>query len=167
MRKWGLILWVFFWLTSAKYTYAVCPVCTVAVGAGVGVSRYLGIDDVVSGLWVGGLVVSMAFWLAAWMEGKNFRLPHKKFWSVVLMVLLTVPPLYWAGMIGIPMNVYMGVDKLLLGTVIGMVLFVFSVVTDQMLRRINDRKVFVPYQKVILPVSYLLVSSFIFYFLTK
>lgn len=41
---------------------AVCPVCTVAVGAGVGFSRYLGIDDTIAGLWIGALIVSVSMW---------------------------------------------------------------------------------------------------------
>ena len=32
---------------------AICPVCTVAVGAGIGLSRWLGIDDSITGLWIG------------------------------------------------------------------------------------------------------------------
>lgn len=32
---------------------AVCPVCTVAVGTGVGLSRWLGVDDTITGLWLG------------------------------------------------------------------------------------------------------------------
>ena len=31
-------------------TKAVCPVCTVAIASGVGLCRYLGIDDLISGL---------------------------------------------------------------------------------------------------------------------
>ena len=32
---------------------AVCPVCIVAVGAGLGLSEYLGIDDTIAGVWIG------------------------------------------------------------------------------------------------------------------
>lgn len=38
---------------------AICPVCTVAVGTDVGLCRWLGIDDVLSGIWIGGLIISM------------------------------------------------------------------------------------------------------------
>ena len=46
-------------LLFAKQALAVCPICTIAVGAGVGLSRYFGVDDAITGLWVGGLIVSM------------------------------------------------------------------------------------------------------------
>jgi len=38
---------------NTNQVFAVCPVCTVAAGAGVGLSRWLGIDDIIIGLWVG------------------------------------------------------------------------------------------------------------------
>jgi len=34
----------------AEKALAVCPICTVAVGAGVGLSRWLGIDDTIN--WI-------------------------------------------------------------------------------------------------------------------
>ncbi|HRZ29924.1 MAG TPA: hypothetical protein P5052_04275 [Candidatus Paceibacterota bacterium] len=38
-------------LLSIPFTsQAVCPVCTVAIASGVGLCRYLGIDDLISGL---------------------------------------------------------------------------------------------------------------------
>ena len=43
---------------------AVCPVCTVAVGAGLEGMRLLGVDDVITGIWAGGLTLSLFFWTA-------------------------------------------------------------------------------------------------------
>lgn len=68
------IAMVFFLLSPLIFTskaYAICPLCTVAVGAGVGVSRSLGIDDVIVGLWIGGLLVSSSMWLFEWLKGKK------------------------------------------------------------------------------------------------
>jgi hypothetical protein len=39
----------------------VCPVCTIAVAGGVGLCRYLGIDDLISGAWIGALLFSLFF----------------------------------------------------------------------------------------------------------
>ena len=46
-------------LLFAKKALAVCPICTVAVATGIGFSRWLGIDDTITGLWIGGLTVSL------------------------------------------------------------------------------------------------------------
>ena len=60
-------------LFMAKTSLAVCPVCTVAVGAGVGLSRWLGVDDLITGTWIGGLLVSMIWWTIDWLNKKNIR----------------------------------------------------------------------------------------------
>ena len=46
-------------LLFAKKALAVCPICTVAAATGIGFSRWLGIDDTITGLWIGGLTVSL------------------------------------------------------------------------------------------------------------
>jgi len=33
-----------------NFVFAQCPVCTVAIGVGVGLCRYLGIDDLITGI---------------------------------------------------------------------------------------------------------------------
>src|SRR3990172_4136169 len=62
-------------LITAPSALAVCPVCTVAVGAGLGISRALGIDDTVTSVWIGGLILSMSFWLIDWLKKKKTEFP--------------------------------------------------------------------------------------------
>ena len=52
---------------------AVCPVCTVAVGAGLESARLLGVDDVITGIWAGGLTLSVFFWTAGWLKKHNIK----------------------------------------------------------------------------------------------
>ena len=47
---------------------AVCPVCTVAVGAGLEGARLLGVDDVITGIWAGGLTLSLTLWTISWLK---------------------------------------------------------------------------------------------------
>lgn len=42
-----------------NFVLAQCPVCTVAIGVGVGLCRYLGIDDLITGLWIGALLLAL------------------------------------------------------------------------------------------------------------
>jgi len=62
----------------AKSAFAVCPVCTVAVGAGLGLAEYFGIDDSISGLWIGALIVSMSIWTINWLNKKEIRFKGRK-----------------------------------------------------------------------------------------
>lgn len=146
--------------------HAVCPVCTVAVAAGLGISRWIGIDDSVTGVWIGGLILSSGLWLADWISKKKWKVPYPKFLSVLLMALFVIPPLYWSKMIGLSGNTLLGIDKILLGTIIGSIIFLIGVGIDKWLRTTNSGKVYIYYQKVIIPVFLLSIISFIFYLIT-
>jgi len=163
----GLFLALAAFLATTTPAYAVCPICTVAVGAGLGISRWLGIDDSVADIWIGGLILSSRLWLADWIGKKGWKVPYKEVASVVLLFLFVIPPLYWMKMIGLGGNTLWGVDKLLLGTVIGSVVFLFGVWFDKWLRTTNQNKVYVYYQKVIIPVFLLSLVSFVFYLITS
>ena len=111
---------------------AVCPVCTVAVGAGLGLARYVGVDDIVSGIWIGGLILSSSFWLSAWLKKKNFSLPlihDSKFiiLVIVLMYAIVILPLWLSQTIGHPFNAIYGIDKLIFGIVLGSLKLLFLI----------------------------------------
>ena len=61
-------------LLFAAPAAAVCPVCTVAVGAGLESARLLGVDDVITGIWAGGLTLSLFFWTAGWLKKHNVKI---------------------------------------------------------------------------------------------
>lgn len=152
------------WSVPAK---AVCPICTIAVGAGVGFSRWLGIDDTVSGLWVGGLVISMSLWTVDWLERKKVRFKARTIATIAAYYLLVVIPLYFTGIMGHPFNRIWGLDKLLVGIISGSAAFGLAVSWYEKLKKQNNNHAYFPYQKVVMPVGILLAASFIFYFITR
>ncbi len=162
----SLVLFLVVFLFFAPPARAVCPICTIAVGAGLGFSRYLGIDDTVTGLWIGAVILSSALWTANWLKSKSWKIPYKTVLSIVLFYLLVVPPLFWMGMIGHPDNKFLGIDKVLLGTTVGSIVFTAGVFLDKYLRTLNEGKVFIYFQKVICPVLLLSISSVIFFLIT-
>lgn len=160
MKKIFIPLSLLFFALPVK---AVCPVCTIAVGAGVGLSRWLGIDDVISGLWVGGLVVSVSFWTLDWLKKnqKGFKLD----WLAVFIAFyaIVVLPLYYYGIIGKYVNTFLGIEKLIFGIIAGTIAFLLSIYIHNFLKSKNQGKSFFPYQKVAVPVLVLLIASLIFY----
>jgi hypothetical protein len=144
---------------------AVCPVCVVAVGAGVGLCRWLGIDDVISGLWIGGMLVAVSLLTIFWFQKKNWKFKFYQPAIFLMYYFLTIWPLLSFNIMGHPLNKLWGMDKILLGLVTGTMLFFVSVFLDKYLRRKNNGKVYFYYQKIIIPVALLLIFSFIFYFL--
>ena len=156
-------------LALSSPTYAVCPVCTIAVGAGLGLSRFLGIDDTISGVWVGGLILSTSLWTISWLEKKNFKIFSKlnkkllSYLTIIIIYGLVLIPLWPAGIIGHPVNTILGIDKLLSGTLIGSVFFLLGLWADKKVRQIKGGQLFV-FQKVAFPVVSLLIISLVIYF---
>lgn len=108
---------VVLFLISAPTALAVCPVCTIAVAGGVGLSRYLGIDDTIAGVWIGGLTVSMIMWTIDWLKAKKWNFKFYIPVTYLAYFAMIVVPLVWSDIIGHPLNKIWGVDKLLLGII--------------------------------------------------
>jgi hypothetical protein len=156
--------------TFAKEVLAVCPLCTVTVGVGVGLSRWLGIDDSITGLWIGGLTVSMITWTISWLDKKNIRFKGRVVLTTLGYYLLIIVPLYFSGIMGHPLNALCAcgmVDKLLMGIITGSVAFYFGASWYYYLKEKNKGRAYFPFQKVVMPVAPLIILTMIFYFLTK
>jgi hypothetical protein len=156
-------------LSSAQAVLAVCPVCTVAVGAGIGFSRWLGIDDLITGLWLGGFLLSISLWTIDWLNRKKIRFLFKRFFVILAYYALTIIPLYYAKIITDPMAFVCSCasDKLLLGIIQGTAVFFLAVKLYEFIKQRNDGKAHFPYEKVVFPVAFLLIFTIIFYLLTK
>lgn len=153
-------------LVAPVLAKAVCPVCTVAVVAGLGLSRWLGVDDTVSGVWIGGVILSTSFWFASWLKKKNITFPYLTVISAAIIYALVLLPLQFAKIIGHPFNTLWGVDKLILGILIGSVVFLAAVFADRKVREIKGKQLF-NFQRVVFPVGALAIMSLVFYFVTR
>ncbi len=148
---------------------AVCPICTVAVAGGLGLSRYFGIDDSITGIWAGGLMVSVTMWTLDWLSRKNFKWVKKinqkllTLFVFLFWVLTTYIPLFELGIIGHPFNTILGIDKLVFGSILGFFVFLLGVWGDKKVREIKGKQLF-SFQKVVFPVISLTVLSLILYF---
>jgi len=172
MKKYFILLFSFLGLSLmfAKKALAVCPICTVAVSAGIGLSRWLGIDDTITGLWVGGLIVSMIAWTENWLEKKNVRFKGRIIVNVFAYYALVIIPLYYSGLIGNPQNKLFcfcgfNVDKLLFGILTGSLAFWFGASWYFYLKEKNNGRAYFPFQKVVMPILPLIILSVIYYFL--
>lgn len=173
MRNKKIVATVFlstlYFLLSAKVALAFCPVCTVAAAAAVGLSRWLGVDDTISGLWIGGLTVSAIAWTINWL--KNNR--KIDFWWLNVLVAMSyyaliMIPFYKTDIISFhPANMLWGIDKLVLGMVLGSVFFLLGHSLYQIVKEKNGGHAHFPFEKIVFPVAPVLILSIIFYFITK
>ena len=154
----------FLLLISSQAAHAVCPVCTIAVGAGLGLAQWLGIDDSISGLWIGALIVSMSIWTISWLSKKEIRFKGRKILIFLAYYLIVILPLYWKEMIGHPQNRLCGIDKLLFGIILGTVLFAAGVIFHNYIRKKNGDKSYFKGQKIVFGIAPLVIASIILYF---
>ena len=144
-------------------TYAVCPVCTIAVGTGLGLSRTLGIDDTIMGVWAGGLTVSTIFWIIDWFNKRRKSSAVRDIIISIVTYLLVFVPLQLAGFMGHPLNTLWGIDKLFLGVIFGSIGFFLGARLHYYLKKQNGEKAVFPFQKVVVPISSMLILTIIFY----
>ena len=154
-------------LLSAVKAYAICPVCTVAVGAGVGLARWLGIDDTITGLWVGGFIVSLIMWTINYLGKRNIKFKGRDILVIITYYAVVVVPIYFIKTIWHQENTLGGINKLLLGIVIGSILFYVGATWYHIMKMKNNGRAYFPFQKVVMPIGPLIIMSIIFYFITK
>ena len=138
--------------------YAQCPVCIVTVGGGLLIAKKFGIDDLLVAIWISALNTALSFWI------KQKLLRNPLFWTLGLFVT-SIVYLYFSKQIGHPGNVFWGIDKVLFGMILGLVVSLGAIGVDLLLRKTHSGKVYFPYQKVVVPLVLLLGVTLVFKFL--
>ncbi len=146
---------------------AVCPMCAVAVGAGVGLSRCLGIDDSIAGIWIGGLLMALALWALSWARMRS--------WYTNLIGAGIIISFYAFNATTFGMLVRLHAcsfaadawQKLALGIFAGSVVFYGSTRWYEWLKKRHGGHAYFPFQKIVMPLVGLLITSGIAYWLAR
>jgi hypothetical protein len=147
-----------------KTIYAQCPVCIVTVGGGMFLAKKLGVDDFLVSLWISGLNTAISFWLAPKIKNKILRNPVI---FSLLMLSLTLFYFIYTGQTGASINKVMGLDKIIFGQSLGLLIMLFGIFLDRYSRKRNGGKILFPYQKVIFPVGSLIIFTLLFKLIFK
>jgi len=150
----------------AGSAYAICPVCTIAVGGILGLGEWLGVDPLLIGIWLGALTLSLASWTARWMHKKGVK---NSLWYLLVFVIYYAMtfavyflPKVPFGHAGGPQNVFCGIDKLMLGIIVGSLGLWIGDRLYSWTKRKNDGRPWFPFQKVVMPIGVLLILTGIF-----
>ena len=146
---------------------AVCPICTVTVGAGLALAERMGVDNLVVSVWIGGLLASLSLWTIDWFKHRQKTFKYYQEITWLTMYGLTLLGLHWTDFLWNAGNTLFGIDKVILGIVIGTVVFIGASDFYQYLKRKNDNRAHFPFEKVAIPVLALLLTSLLAYLLTK
>ena len=164
MNKILLVFLSFFAGTKAFANPMMCTMCTVAVVSGLGISRLLGVNDCIVGLWIGACLLAMGQYASMFLKKKNIE---NKILNVMVYVapFLSLIPLYLGKNPKLKFNfdVICGVDSFLLSVIIGVLTIICSSKYYHYMKQKNGKPHF-PYEKVVLPVIFLFIMSVLFYF---
>ncbi len=144
--------------------YANCPACIVVVGGGLLIAKKLGIDDLLISIWLSGLNTTIAFWIASTIKNKKFN--NQIMWTTGFYVI-TLVYLWYSKQIGHLTNKFWGIDKVFFGITLGFFVFLLAVSTDRFIRKKNKGKRLFDYQRVIIPLLFLIITTVIFKILLK
>ena len=145
--------------------YAQCPVCIVTVGGGLLIAKKLGIDDLLTALWISGLNTAISFWFVSFIK-KPKILQNPFLWTAIMFIstlfyFTLTKQMYHKN------NTFLHIDKVLVGLVMGMIVWLLGIGADRAIRKYNNGKVLFYYQKVIVPLFLLIASTGIFAVLIK
>ncbi|MEM5802060.1 MAG: hypothetical protein QXQ18_01605 [Candidatus Aenigmatarchaeota archaeon] len=159
---------LFFYLTNfVVLVYAHCPLCTAATASLVAVSRWYGVDDLIFGTFIGGLVISTSFWFDRILRKKNKGEEYIKFQKAIIIltsIFLTLITFYFANLLGtgVPNYVIFGVDKLFIGFLVGSLMTLFSFSFSDWLRKNNGGKSYFPFQVIVITIAFLILTSYFY-----
>lgn len=168
-----LALFVIHYSLFPREALAHCPLCVGGAVIGLSLTRFLGIDDAISGVWLAALLGATSFWTEG-MILKKFNLPFLRPLLYIFIFGLTIWSVYalndWSisklkfFLINEHAGNIFGVDKLTFGIISGGVLFYLVDALDDFLIKRNG-KVHFPYQRIVVSLGSMFIASLGLYIL--
>ena len=145
---------------------AVCPVCTVAVGAGLEGMRLLGVDDVITGIWAGALTLSIFLWTVGWLKKRGVKNAFLQIGLPFIIYYGLLAAVYALPGVEFGATTLWGIDKFLLGIIVGTIAFYLGARWYVRIKRKNGGHAQFAFQKVVVPLSFLVVVTIVFWLIT-
>lgn len=139
-----------------------CPLCVAGAGAGLALSRFLGIDDTISGVWMAAFLGASSLWLSNSIKKKY--IPLQAEFIYIAIFATTILSFYKFGLVNEHNGLISNLPKLVFGMIVGGVVFYLVDVANTLVRKKVGRTFF-PYQGVIVSLASMLVLSVFFFVL--
>lgn len=150
---------------TPAYANPACAVCTVAVGASLEIARSLGVDDAVVGVWAGGFLALLGYWLILWFDKKGWQFWGRDFLLMAISVG-SIGFMYMGDFVYSPrvLGYIFYIDPLLFSTILGALVLIYSSMFYQWIKAKNGGHAHFPFEKVVVPVVSLGLVSLYFYY---
>ena len=144
-----------------------CPLCTGATIVGVGITRSLGFDDSIVGVFVGGMIISTSLWMNNILKKKNIGTKGNEKLRLLSLIaltgILTLVTFYYAGLFGRGNSFRIfGIESILIGSFSGAVLSLGALYYSNHLKNKNGGKVLFNYQTMVISLIALIVNAGLF-----
>ncbi len=160
-------LFFFLFLFLPFVSKATCPVCAVATVGAVGLCRWLKIDDLLSGIWIGAFLISFGLWFSSFLNKRKISFPFQSFFILFFVYFLTIYSFYYFNILGHSFNKIYNIERLLFGIFSGTLCFGLAIGFHQFLKKKNRDNSFFPFQKIVIIFSFLIIPTLIFYYFFK
>ncbi|KKQ48285.1 MAG: hypothetical protein US68_C0038G0006 [Candidatus Shapirobacteria bacterium GW2011_GWE1_38_10] len=131
-----------------RIAYAHCPLCVAGTAFGITLTRLLGVDDSITGIWIGALLGAISFWtyMAIVSKLKKGSISWLKPTVYLAIFASTLWSFYKFGLI-IKMEKMFGLDKLTFGILVGGAAFYLVEIINNLIVKIKGKSLF-PYQRI-------------------
>lgn len=154
---------VFFFFPGTIHAH--CPLCVAGAATGITLTRLLGVDDSITGIWVGALLGAISFWTYTWIVNKLKR--GSVLWLKPALYLAIFASTLWSFYkfnLVVRMEKMWGLDKLTFGILVGGVAFYMVEVANSLIMKKNGKSLF-PYQRVVFSLGMVALLSIVDYIL--
>lgn len=140
-----------------------CPLCTAGAGAGLAISRFIGIDDSITGVWLAAFLGATSFWSASYIKKKY--VPFQDTIIYIAIFGITIWSFSAFNLVDEHAGLIMGVPKLYFGMTTAGILFYLVDVVNRLIKKVKGGVLF-PYQPIVFSLSSMvLLSAAIFVFI--
>jgi hypothetical protein len=159
-----LILLIALILVFPGTALAHCPLCVVGAGAGLSISRFLGIDDAITGVWIAALLGASSLWMARLI--KKEYIPQQEVIIYITTFALTLWSFYAFNLADGHMGTLFGVTKITFGIIVGGVVFYLIEVLNALIKKIKGKVLF-PYQPIVFSLGAMVILSLLIHVLVN
>ncbi|MEM5882357.1 MAG: hypothetical protein QXS69_02760 [Candidatus Aenigmatarchaeota archaeon] len=145
----------------------VCPaICPPLVLGGSIFSKYFGLDDMIFGLWLGALIMIFFIILIKWLDKKRIKFLFRKPIIFFSLFVVNLYPLYYFNILEYHPYIWF-FDKIMIGNLFGVLVIISSEMFNDYLLKKNNGKVLFKFQKIIIPMVFIILITLIIYFSLK
>jgi hypothetical protein len=143
-------------LVLASPVYAHCPLCVAGAGVGLSLSRVLGIDDSITGVWMAAFLGASSFWISNSI--KKTYIPYQAATIYVVIFITTIYSFYRFGLINEHNGLIYNLPKLTFGLLLGGVVFYLIDIGNKYIKQTKGKVLF-PYQSIVFMLGGMIILS--------